>query len=97
VDRVEASYKAAKGLIRIKASVDAEKIKDIQIAGDFFMYPEDQLWELELNLVGTSIQRSAIVAKIQSFYRQTEILTTGVVPEDFVEAIIKAITSPSST
>ena len=46
---MEASYKAAKGLIRIKATVDGEKIKDIQIAGDFFMYPEDRLWELERN------------------------------------------------
>lgn len=90
---MEGSYKAAKGLIRIKAIVDANKIEEIQIAGDFFMYPEDKLWELERNLVGTSIQRSDIIAKIQSFYEQTELLTPGVVPEDFAEAIVRAISS----
>jgi hypothetical protein len=93
MDSLEGTYKAAKGLIRIKAIVEANIIEEIQIAGDFFMYPEDKLWELERNLVGTSIHRSDIIAKIQSFYEQTELLTPGVVPEDFAEAIVRAISS----
>ncbi len=90
---VEGSYKAAKGLIRVKAEVEFGILKVIQIAGDFFMYPEDQLWDLEDTLLGTEVNRESILSKIKGFYERSGILTPGVVPEDFVEAIIRTITT----
>ena len=94
---MEGSYKAAKGLIRIKTEIDSGKIREIQIAGDFFMYPEDKLWDLENVLIGTKTSREEIFSTVKTFYESTSILTPGVIPEDFTEAIIRAITGSVST
>jgi len=86
----EGSYKAAKGLIRVKVQVEADEIREVTISGDFFMYPEDELWKLERILVGTNTDRAKILSKIRNFYEKTKILTPGVIPEDFTEAIMRA-------
>lgn len=93
---VEGSYKAAKGLIRVKAEVEAGSLREIQIAGDFFMYPEDKLWDLERALQGTEVQRDKILSIVKSLYEQSGISTPGVVPEDFTEAIIRVLSNPTS-
>ena len=89
----EGSYKASKGLIRVKVHVENDKIKNIRISGDFFMYPEDELWKLEDTLVGTSIEKEEILLKIRQFYKRTSLLTPGVNPEDFTEAVMRAVTA----
>ncbi|MFH0749087.1 MAG: lipoate protein ligase C-terminal domain-containing protein [Candidatus Bathyarchaeota archaeon] len=88
---MEGSYKAAKGLIKIKANVQSGCLSEVQISGDFFMYPEDRLWVLEHALKGTVASREKIMAKIKAFYEYEKVLTPGVVPEDFAEAILKTI------
>ncbi len=88
---LEGSYKAAKGLIRVKAKVESGNLREIQIAGDFFLYPEDQLWELERILVGTEVSRDKILSKVKNFYKQADISSPGVAPEDFAEAIVRTI------
>lgn len=85
----EGSHKAAKGLIRIKVGIRDNFIEHITISGDFFMYPEDRLWELEQYLIGTRAYSEEISVRIRNFYEKTGILTPGVDPEDFSEAIIK--------
>ena len=87
------SFKASKGLIRVKIQVENKKLTSIIISGDFFMYPEDGLWKLENNLVGTSINKTKILSKIRRFYEETNLLTPGVNPEDFMEAIMRSIKS----
>jgi len=90
----EGSYKASKGLIRVRVTTKESEIKEITIAGDFFMYPEDLLWELERNLHGIPASRERIHAKIEGFYNSTGVLTPGVTPQDFVEAIMRAVSAP---
>jgi len=87
----EGSYKAAKGLIKVRVQVEADKIKDVTISGDFFMYPEDELWKLERSLLGTSVEREKILLKIRQFYEKTNLLTPGVNPEDFTEAVMRGV------
>ena len=89
----ESSYKASKGLIRVKIQLDNDKIKSITISGDLFMYPEDELWNLEDTLVGTRAKRETILSKIKQFYEKRNILTPGVNPEDFTEAVMRSIES----
>lgn len=93
---MEGSYKAAKGLIRVKVEVESGHIREIQIAGDFFMYPEDGLWELESTLKGTAVSRNKILPKVKAFYERTKVLTPGVTPEDFAEAVTRAVSGLSS-
>lgn len=93
----EGSYKAAKGLIRVNVKVETDRIREVVISGDFFMYPEDGLWELEKLLVGSKADRAEVLSKIKVFYEKTKILTPGVIPEDFTEAIMRGVegTPPS--
>ena len=88
---MEGSYKAAKGLIRVRATILSGYLSEVQIAGDFFMYPEDGLWNLEHALIGTEVSRKAILSKIRACYDREHLLTPGVTPEDFTEAIIRTI------
>jgi hypothetical protein len=89
----EGSYKASKGLIRVKATTKGSEIREITIAGDFFMYPEDLLWELEKTLKGSPSSKEKVLAKIEAFYSSTGVLTPGVTPQDFTEAIMRAISA----
>lgn len=89
----EGSYKASKGLIRVKTTTKGFEIGEITIAGDFFMYPEDLLWELERTLQGTPASKDKILAKIEGFYNSTGVLTPGVTPQDFTEAIMRALST----
>ena len=91
---MEGTYKAAKGLIRVKIETNLGKIRNIQIAGDFFMYPEDALWDLEQTLVGVKTSREEILTEMKAFYKRTGVITPGVIPEDFAEAVVRAVSDP---
>jgi len=93
VKLLEGCHKASKGLIRIRVDVEDDVIKRIMISGDFFMHPEDKLWDLERSLVGVKAYRSVVLNSIKRFYQKKDISTPGVKPEDFVEAIMKALES----
>ncbi|MDQ1278779.1 MAG: lipoate---protein ligase [Thermoproteota archaeon] len=87
----EGLYKAAKGLIRVNVRVETGKIREVVISGDFFMYPEDELWEMEKLLIGSKADRITILSSIRLFYDKTKVLTPGVTPEDFTEAIMRGV------
>jgi lipoate---protein ligase len=57
----------SKKLIKISLEYDelVKTISSIAITGDFFVYPEEKLEELELNLIGTELQRDALMKKIE--------------------------------
>jgi len=93
VNLLEGSHKASKGLIRVRVDVEDDAIKGVVISGDFFMHPEDKLWDLERSLIGVKADRSAVLISIKRFYQENGISTPGVKPEDFVEAIMKALRS----
>jgi hypothetical protein len=89
----EVAYKAEKGLIRVNLKVKAGKIEGLTISGDFFMYPEDKLWELENSLIGINLRKAELLANIKSFFSANKVRTPGVKLEDFVTAILKAAES----
>jgi len=70
--------------------VESGRIKQLQLEGDFFMYPEGKLRELESSLAGTIVNRDNSFSKIKAIYEQTGLLSPGVVLEDFTEAIVRA-------
>jgi lipoate-protein ligase A len=83
----KAMYKAPGGLIKILIEVEQLKIKDILINGDFFIYPEDSLRELEHILRDSPYQIEEILRKIENFYEKNEIESPGVKPKDFIKAL----------
>ncbi len=57
----------SKKLIQVQISFDDQKneIHSIRITGDFFLYPEDSLEQLETNLVGVKLDRNILKKKIE--------------------------------
>jgi lipoate-protein ligase A len=88
--KTEGQHKAQKGLIRVSLTQKRGIIEKVVISGDFFLYPEDSLWRLEKRLVGTRLVRKDLLAQVGVFYKDEKILSPGVAPEDFVEAVLKA-------
>ncbi|HID90700.1 TPA: lipoate--protein ligase family protein [Candidatus Bathyarchaeota archaeon] len=71
--------------------IEDDKIKDIKITGDFFMYPEEALTLLESALTGAEADEGVVREKVNEFYAKTGVQTPMIAPGDFVKAISKAL------
>ncbi len=91
VQVVEKAYKAPGGLIRVTARLHSERIDDLVISGDFTILPAHSLGALEQALQGAEVQPDPLEARIQGIYRQMEIQSPGVTPEDIAQAILAAV------
>lgn len=61
-------------------------IEDIRITGDFFLYPEDSILELENSLRNVKYDRDEVYKVLKEFFLKVK--APFVTPEDFLEAII---------
>ncbi|MBD3227656.1 MAG: hypothetical protein GF329_05665 [Candidatus Lokiarchaeota archaeon] len=81
-------HKASGGLIKIIIELKNEIIKDIVISGDFFIYPEDSLRDLENILKGNNFKNiEKIHSLIKKFYKENDIESPGVKPVDYLKAL----------
>ncbi len=85
----EGLVKATKGLIRAEVKVRNNTIVDVRISGDFFIYPEEALWEIEKRLVGVKLSREEILKVIRDVFNKFNVQAPMVKIEDFVEAIMR--------
>ena len=85
-----AELKAPKGVIKVELELRGCSIERISITGDFFMYPEDALEELERLLVGARLDRETLLERVKEFYKSAGVRTPMVKPEHWVEAIMRA-------
>ena len=79
--------KAKKGLIRVTTEVEGGLIKDISITGDFFMYPEESLWEIENSLKGIKADYDQIHKILENVFNKLNVKLVGASVEDFVSAV----------
>lgn len=80
-------YKSKK-LIKISLEYDEDSkiINSITITGDFFLYPEETLDELEVNLIGTKLGKDEIKQKIEKCLNGSEAF--GFDSESLTDAIL---------
>ena len=76
-------------LLKCSIIVENEKINQIKITGDFFMYPEEKIEEMEKMLIGKEIKEREIKKALDDFFLEVE--TFGASKEDFLEVIMMAI------
>ena len=71
--KVHNIYKSKK-LVKISLEYDEDSkiINLITITGDFFLYPEETLDELEVNLIGTKLGKDEIKQKIEKCLNGSE-------------------------
>ena len=79
-------YKSKK-LIKISLEyADSKIISSIRITGDFFLYPEETLDQIEASLIGTKMDRNSIKETIEKCLSHSEAF--GFDSESLTEAII---------
>lgn len=62
----EGAFKAKK-LIRLSIEHNEGKLRKIRITGDFFLYPEESIEELEKTLRGRKLQKKELKETIREF------------------------------
>ncbi len=82
-------YKSPSGLIRAEVEVKGDLILDVTFTGDFFVYPESKLSDLENQLKET--KRDDASRKIEDFYGEEDIKSPSLEPEHWWKAIEKAL------
>jgi len=86
-----AEYKAPKGVIRVALDIENGRISRASITGDFFMYPEEALIELENGLLNVRAERNAVEEAVRRFYERTGARTPMVEAHHWVEALMRAV------
>lgn len=88
---IEHDYKVPGGkLLRIKMTVEDDKISSILIMGDFFLHPEDTIVAIEKSLIGVNLGREGLLRSINSAMADKSAVLIGAAPEDIVNAILTA-------
>lgn len=84
-------YKVPNGkLLKIFLEDLEGKIQGIKITGDFFTYPEEHVELLEKELVGTSLQSTALTFRVHEFFMKYPTELFGVDEESLVKTILAA-------
>ncbi|MBN1684598.1 MAG: hypothetical protein JW855_04100 [Gammaproteobacteria bacterium] len=88
------NYKEPQGkLLRIKVTFDSGKnrLKSVIITGDFFIYPEEKLIDIEKALINISIERQKIINVIETFMDTEDVQLFGITPEGISDAIVLSV------
>ena len=78
--------KAKKGLIRVSSQQEGGKIKSISITGDFMVFPEEVIWEMEKGLIGIEVNEKTIRETVNKYLSNAELKGSSI--DDFVEVIV---------
>jgi len=90
--KIKSIYKVPDGkLLKINADIDEtnDTIKDININGDFFAYPEESITELEKMLRQKNFKRNDLIKIITTFIETKKVQFIGIDAESLTEAIMR--------
>jgi len=86
-----AEYKVEGGkLVKVQVTTEGNRIRKVKITGDFFLYPEEFLEELEEALVGSRLDESSLTKLIEDAVEKRKATFLGVSPKDFARCIVMA-------
>lgn len=80
-------------LVKIKVDFD-ERINSIQILGDFFLHPEESIFEIENQLKGIPSSQSieSIQTILENYLKQSHAKLVGMTAEAIARTVKKALT-----
>lgn len=76
-------------LLKITADIDDAVLVSVQITGDFFVYPEESIQQLEQLLRYQPLERSILLSMIDTFFKQNNVELFGVTAEAMSDAIMQ--------
>ncbi|MBI2445804.1 hypothetical protein HYV43_05430 [Candidatus Micrarchaeota archaeon] len=75
-------------LLKVSVEHDGDCLQSVTIHGDFFLYPEDAIVELESGLQGVALERGALEGYIAAFSARVQVF--GFSASDLTSAILMA-------
>jgi lipoate-protein ligase A len=85
VNVIQRMHKAPGGLIRAVMEVRDGMLATVSLSGDFFLYPEAKLADLEVALRDVPIDNVERI--VTRFYAEHDIESPGVRPQDFIQVL----------
>jgi lipoate-protein ligase A len=76
-------------LLKVTVEFTDDTLKKVLIKGDFFIYPEESLDELEIALTNKEYSRSAIGDTVGDFFARAGVVAFGITPKAVVDAILE--------
>ena len=73
-------------LLKCQLALQKDIIISLKITGDFFLYPEEKITDLETCLLGCPINIKEIQSKLTPFFKHVELV--GANPQDFINLIM---------
>ncbi|MCX6028097.1 MAG: biotin/lipoate A/B protein ligase family protein [Chloroflexi bacterium] len=89
----EGAFKAPGGLIRVTVRVREGRVDDLELAGDFTVFPAAAVGALQVSARGAELTRDALAARFAAAYRDHAIQAPGVTPEHLADAVLAAVTA----
>ena len=96
-NELRALYKSPGGLIRVALVVNARRIREAFITGDFFAYPRRAILDLEARLKGAPADVEAVTDIVEQFFATEEIQIPGVTADDVVRTLREALEKTTYT
>ncbi len=83
------TFKVPNGkLLKIIADIDNGILISLQITGDFFVYPEEELYHIEQLLRFHPLEKESLLFMIESYIKQNNVEFYGITPEALTDAIL---------
>lgn len=76
-------------LLRVEVEHEAGVVKRVKLTGDFFLYPEDAIGEIERSLVGCEVNE--IAERVDNIASRGQAQLIGFTPQDVQDAIKLAV------
>ena len=73
-------------LLKCELTLKKDMVATLKITGDFFLYPEEKITDLETCLLGCRIHLKDIQSKLTFFFQNVELV--GAAPQDFINLIM---------
>ena len=87
---VEGTHKSTGGLIQVICEFQGSILADILISGDFWIYPDTVLPQLEQHLLNTDLEKVDLGSHIDSFLTENDIESPGTTASDLAQSINNA-------
>jgi len=90
---VNAVHKTPGGLVRVSLAIDTagEFIVSSFITGDFQVFPQRAIMDLEARLKNLSTDGDAVRDEVRSFFKETKAKMSGIEPDDLADIILEAV------
>jgi len=84
-------HPAEKGIIRVVAYLDKDKIRAIGITGDFMQLNDVDFTGLEKALSGIFAERESVEKAVKDYFSENNVQLIGATANDFIEAILGGV------